>query len=853
MQRAAWPLISPRKPSSFYLRPHNRTFVATARYFNLSDGLDEVNGSSLVGALQRPSPKTTSLETDSLPQKAHLFDALSSSNSALQGLPQSSLDILAQVDRTLPAILGEVETDSTSIFEDCTSEEYTVVVNAFHPPAPTSSQTLESLVSQEQDYTRALRLLDELQAVGTIIPRSPIYADAAVAVLNATPKTEDEAANQVHMLTQWVSLLPGAEAPEAFRSVWEHLCTSTLDSVRVYSALALLGVEKGFANEVSATAMRLISTQGDLSSIKYGLEEIPIRHERYLKNSRCTQAIPKLVSTLRTQILSVAIQTLAREERFDDAIQLVPDPLETNLHATPYAYNYLIHKLRATKNDAYLPYIQFVAQHKSVARLKSTAIRRCHPEQLGLCIRSLAHANRTDLATVLLEEVVHLRVPIGLRTYTFLLERLRAASGDDVVIQRIAELAESAQPDDSSQSPDFDYGKSVQVLTRCWSLDDALALVYLYHQNTPSPLRSILNKLLWRLSASFDPAYAKDIARLTKLAKPPSKSVPEPSLQYCLSLKAGQTSASDLAAYLRLLKARYQAPNPHGIPQVHVVSHFLHLCLASDRLRAISLLRSVAFKRKASRLSFIIGQMVYQERCGRPDLVLRIFASHFHLSGVPRDSVLLQLSHLPEVDPADSIWISRRQVKLHPRPEITAVVWRALLKLIQDHSSLENLYRSLLGAARTGNAESPVQAGGMTTVPLRIHPHAMTPFIRRLEDAFGGDRGVQAVREMIQAGVRPTIGHWTELGRLYARRGDVKQVMTVLDQVELSATQNLLELDVTFYANLIRALLDRNSVREAQIVEQRLLASFEHRAEPESSLSKFLHSLRRDIQQAQVC
>ncbi|KAJ7185581.1 hypothetical protein C8R46DRAFT_881358, partial [Mycena filopes] len=302
-----------------------------------------------------------------------IFEAPSLEYRAYERLPPASADILTEVVRTLPEMLPEPETDPDSMFEDKAQEDYIGISTSTSPPM-TSTQSLEILVAQK-DYQQAERVLDELLEVGTKIPFSSAYEMAALAAIKVPARTLVEMEDQVKMFGKWFSLIPSADQTPGrrFRTLRRSILNSPLNSLKLIMEFGLIAAEKGYTGVTQQQAIGVVCMYGDPQHTLDYIAELRRRSRTFLAKFTLPGNVDRADRRLHIDMLGVAVRSLANAGRFDHAVQLVPDPLQTDTYLSHYTWLYLLNRLKKTKDPQYEPHINFVEQHKSEEK---TSIQR---------------------------------------------------------------------------------------------------------------------------------------------------------------------------------------------------------------------------------------------------------------------------------------------------------------------------------------------------------------------------------------------------------------------------------------------------------------------------------------------
>lgn len=330
------------------------------------------------------------------------------------------------------------------------------------------------------------------------------------------------------------------------------------------------------------------------------------------------------------------------------------------------------------------------------------------------------------------------------------------------------------------------------------------------------------DKLLRTIRDSNKPSYMRYISRIESLRA----EVVDPDQLASLSNINAEAEVGAMAAELHTASVGAHADTlpetlrylkralrrPEYSPHPFVITEFLERYLAVGRTRAPTLLLNLAVNtsyRSASIL--LLAEMLYYRRMAQHHLIIQTFVDHFYLSGVPREDVLQRYHEAQTIARArTSSWSSEdgssatricqfspsilSRGKAWPMKFHCNLVWHALVALTPTHAELENLYSKLLDLAR-GKDELRSLAPFTSLKPLLPPPSwrqpvdcaAFTPFMRRLMLHSGPNRGSQIISDMIDLGVQPSVYHFTELAGNYARIGEVKPAMVLLDHLETSS------------------------------------------------------------------
>ncbi|KAF8234982.1 hypothetical protein L208DRAFT_1434278 [Tricholoma matsutake] len=304
-------------------------------------------------------------------------------------------------------------------------------------------------------------------------------------------------------------------------------------------------------------------------------------------------------------------------------------------------------------------------------------------------------------------------------------------------------------------------------------------------------------------------------------------------------------------------------------PHYNTLVKFIKQCFDNDKIDAILALRNMAFSsgpRNAS--AFIFSEMVYYIRQGWHDIVIQTFVNYHFLAGVPQDEVVARCYRMERIQaqaedhakPSTSLLFKRNPnaKKLWPRRSHCSLVWHSLVKTVPDHAALERLYTNLVQRGLHGrNATHTLTdiRNPFLTAPngqSYVEAAQFVPFIRSLMQAFGADRGVLVLADMLKIGLAPGIYHYTELAGQYARTGDSLRAFKVLEQMERMYDKrtvppgrsiSLPPPDVVMYISLIAGFVISRDVQSAEEVVRRLQMRHSYVPGDHPALDVVLHRL----------
>ncbi|KAF5379063.1 hypothetical protein D9615_005945 [Tricholomella constricta] len=420
-------------------------------------------------------------------------------------------------------------------------------------------------------------------------------------------------------------------------------------------------------------------------------------------------------------------------------------------------------------------------------------------------------------------------------------------------------------------------GPAVDVLARSNHLEEAVSL--LPDSAGPKFKLSIrtYDLLLSRLRQSKNPDVAKYIPHVETLRQDPvystfldtgrrTKYNPNEADAWdagamnsvdlkALDMEANPESDKYIGEFLALeLRSLIDAvQSPSTFPPTADLVVFMQKYLDKGRTAAIVRLRRLALNAHASCGSlFLQAEMTYYLAQGLPILVLRSFADHFHMAGVPQDEVIAGLSRFERnrsydylknnEHPAFAAIQTKSMRKLWPARAHSNLVWQALVKLTPSDEGVEMLYQKLLQSLSL-NADSTSTDTSFLRSPhwpvFKVGPAVFTSFIQRLISEAHPERCPEFVRDMMRHGIAPTVHHFTQVGGFYASVGDSRRAFMVMDTLETqhprSVPESMVEKrsrgwrkgeevprpDVVFYTSLLRGFIISKRPDDALEVDRR--------------------------------
>ncbi|RXW14556.1 hypothetical protein EST38_g11296 [Candolleomyces aberdarensis] len=306
---------------------------------------------------------------------------------------------------------------------------------------------------------------------------------------------------------------------------------------------------------------------------------------------------------------------------------------------------------------------------------------------------------------------------------------------------------------------------------------------------------------------------------------------------------------SDLASSLRLLKRSFKRGSPGPHPQA--LLSFMEAYLATGRTYALALL----FNKAASTshfhtATFLYAEMMFYFRHYEYDAILETVVDHFYLgNGIPRPLVLAwerdrQKRHAeanPNWAPVSSRFItakrSEQRTKIWPTSAHTSLLWQAVTLRTKDYPKVQLLYKALLQSLREGLSVDESKPKSLRANPNLALPEssAFVPFLRKMMNKEGFEKGPEIMSDMISLGRTPTVAHFTEIAHQYARAGETDRAMMILGRLEDSlrraketgqteATRGPASVfpDVAMYVSLMRAFIAAKNTEAAEEVARRL-------------------------------
>jgi len=262
---------------------------------------------------------------------------------------------------------------------------------------------------------------------------------------------------------------------------------------------------------------------------------------------------------------------------------------------------------------------------------------------------------------------------------------------------------------------------------------------------------------------------------------------------------------------------------------------------------------------------WVMAEMLYHRSRNEPQLVLVIFAYHFHMIGVPRRTILkiMRLMSKRRASLSQRMSLPQHMLntqydiseKLWPTPYHTALVWEALVWMTPERDH-ERLYKFLLATAESSTSQKPIPppnskfAPSLVQLPKRAVDAAhFSPFVKLHAKRGRPERAAGVLSDMVKLGLNPGVVQWSIVARGFAEHGDPAVVFVILKQLEgvigsqnrgagddasgaaaepadQAQTSNFL--DIGFYTNVLRGFVLARKLEHAQDMEKRLRQKFDY-------------------------
>ena len=284
---------------------------------------------------------------------------------------------------------------------------------------------------------------------------------------------------------------------------------------------------------------------------------------------------------------------------------------------------------------------------------------------------------------------------------------------------------------------------------------------------------------------------------------------------------------TSLPLTLRYLRTYISYPDPNRtLPSIFTDFMSDYLAATSGRTFAIRLLLQKALREGHLATKRVVwAEMRLYRKLNRPDMVIRTFADHFWLEGVPRRDVERCYSAVlheekqgrPRDDEASVERVTGFRStsylpvsKMWPDLEQCADVWEALILLAAREPRKDlrrraflQLYDQFIKYAQSAPPSSynapPVPSTSEEYVPLPadaqltphptrfaspVAPETFHAFMYHLMHDLGPSFGRRVINDMRSVGLWPGVYHWGWLAQALAKKGQTEEVWRIIDAVE---------------------------------------------------------------------
>lgn len=271
---------------------------------------------------------------------------------------QELLTVLTSIENSLPESLPEPIYESPGLFEDESEEDYSFMSPSSSDAPYTSVKLLNQLV-QSRAYEEATRILKELRELGVPVPFSWVYEQVAQTILRQNRRVLDIDYNhQAEVFRDWFSLIPPAHGskPTIFRKTRTLIFSAPSHNIPLIMHFGLICAEKGYGSIVMAQVIPVVIHFTDADIGVQFVKDFVDKCIRYWENADADLGYNARASF--QDGYGNAVRTLARADRFDEAMILVQSVAAQSMTLSTYTYDILLHRLRRAADLRYLPYIK---------------------------------------------------------------------------------------------------------------------------------------------------------------------------------------------------------------------------------------------------------------------------------------------------------------------------------------------------------------------------------------------------------------------------------------------------------------------------------------------------------------
>ncbi|GLB42256.1 hypothetical protein LshimejAT787_1102710 [Lyophyllum shimeji] len=317
--------------------------------------------------------------------------------------PKPPPSTLSLIQARLPVQLPHPSPSDMSIFEDPSDLDYTslAISNKYAPSS--LLHTFSKLVFAKR-FDEAYDLLMEIQSSEIEIPYSHIWEFAAQAAITNPSPNYSALEAQVSRFAVWFNLVPPKHVedfPRRFRRSRRLIFQTERTNVPLAIRFSLILASKGYATTISADAIPFITRFAPPAVSLQFVKDFEKADADYMRGlRRSPRSIAQRQATLMgSYVRGPAIETLARSNRFEEAVSLLPGPASPPFRLSIPTYNLLLSRLRRSKEPGiskYIPSVEKLRQHDSYSIPFHTQ-RSDTYNPLGWDRRNIAELTSADL------------------------------------------------------------------------------------------------------------------------------------------------------------------------------------------------------------------------------------------------------------------------------------------------------------------------------------------------------------------------------------------------------------------------------------------------------------------------
>ncbi|KAG6830372.1 hypothetical protein H0H92_001009 [Tricholoma furcatifolium] len=273
------------------------------------------------------------------------------------------------IEASLPSQLPHPSASDASIFEDVFSDEYATPLLSKHPKPSSVLEVLESLILRDHNE-EAYEFLSEIQSSGIEIPRSMMYAHAALRVLSSPDLSEEEVLSRFSF---WFKNIPFAHENDkttswrGFESLNRRIFEHLRPTVTLAIEYSLIMASRGYAELIGLKAVPFISRFASISITTRFLEDFAEADFSYLYSldpklkEASAPALEEHKLDRKQRMVNViqgaAITTLAKWGDLESALSLLPAPTDP-IKLPSLTYQFLLSRLFTIPGDRFLEDIE---------------------------------------------------------------------------------------------------------------------------------------------------------------------------------------------------------------------------------------------------------------------------------------------------------------------------------------------------------------------------------------------------------------------------------------------------------------------------------------------------------------